>query len=164
MYLTKKEKERCVMARIQRQGKSYQANFTLKQHGNWKAAMTAAGSWVNNLARNLPPRLTSRGGMTSRNKSGVVGVHLHRQVVSKRIGRKIKKYRYRSWVARWPGCEFRGGVKGSVSQFGKDDAFVLALLSRRMETEDRSRVLDALKAAKDAGEYAQLSRSRSSVA
>jgi hypothetical protein len=160
MYLTKNKQERCVMARIQRQGKRYQANFTLKEYGGWKAARAAAESWVGKLARNLPPRRTPKGGMTSRNTSGVVGVHRHRQIVRKRIGRKIKRYQFFSWVARWPGCEFHGGVKWPVKQFGEDAAFVLAVLCRRMETVTRDEVLDKLAAVKATPEYKELLRLR----
>ncbi len=153
MYLTKNKTERCVMARIQRQGKRYQANFTLKQCGDWKTAMAAAETWVNRLVKNLPPRLTPKGGMTSRNVSGVVGVHRHRQIIVRRRGRTIKKYKFFSWVARWPGCEFHGGVKWPVKSFGQEDAFVLAVLCRRMETTDRDKVLERLAEVRGTPEY-----------
>jgi len=141
------------MARIRRQRQLYQANFTLKEYGNWKAATAAAAKWVNNLARNLPPPLTSKDCLTTRNKSGVVGVFRHREAHRKVNGRKAV---YHSWVARWPGCKSSGGVKWSVKRFGEDDGFVLAVLSRRLETESRERVLGALKEAKDTAEYAQV--------
>ena len=35
MHLTRNETEKCVMARIVRQKKLHQKNFTLKQHGTW---------------------------------------------------------------------------------------------------------------------------------
>ena len=153
MYLTKNKKERCVMARIRRQRTLYQANFSLKEYGNWKAATAAAAKWVTNLAKNLPPRLSSRDRMTSRNKSGVVGVYRHRTVHRRPGGRKLF---YRSWIARWPGCRCRGGVKWSVKQFGEDDAFVLAVLCRRLEGESRSQVMEKLADAKATGEHAQI--------
>jgi hypothetical protein len=153
MYLTTNKKERCVMARIRRQRQLHQANFTLREYGNWKAARAAAAKWVSNLARNLPPPLTSKDCLTTRNKSGVVGVYRHREVHRKPNGRKAVYY---SWVARWPGCKTRGGVKWSVRRFGEDDGFVLAVLARRMEVESRDRVLAALKEARDTEEYTQL--------
>jgi hypothetical protein len=153
MYLTMNRQERCVMARIRRQRRLYQANFTLKEYGNWKAAREAAARWVNNLVKNLPPPLTSRDRLTTRNRSGVVGVFRHREVHRKPSGRKAVYY---SWVARWPGCSARGGVKWSIRRFGEDDGFVLAVLSRRTETEVRDRVLAALKQARDTDEYRQL--------
>jgi hypothetical protein len=153
MYLTTNKKERCVMARIRRQRRLYQANFTLKEYGSWKAARAAAAKWVSNLAKNLPPPLTSKDRLTPRNNSGVVGVFRHREVHRKPNGRKAVYY---SWVARWPGCPSRGGVKWSVRRFGEDDGFVLAVLSRRMEIEGRDRVLAALKEAKDKDEFTRL--------
>jgi hypothetical protein len=41
MYLTKNIKEKCVMARVMRQKKKHQRNFTLKEHGTWKKAARA---------------------------------------------------------------------------------------------------------------------------
>ena len=42
MHLTRNETEKCVMARIVRQKKLHQKNFTLKQFGTWTKAETAA--------------------------------------------------------------------------------------------------------------------------
>jgi hypothetical protein len=153
MYLTINRQERCVMARIRRQRQLHQANFTLREYGSWAAAKVAAAKWVNNLARNLPPPLTSKDCLTSRNQSGVVGVFRHREVHRKVNGRNAVYY---SWVARWPGCKSSGGIKWSVKRFGEDDGFVLAVLSRRLESDTRERVLAALKEAKDTNEYARL--------
>ena len=153
MHLTLNKASKCVMARIRRQGKLYQANFTLREHGNWKTARAVAERWVNSLIRNLPPPMTSKDRQTSRNKSGVVGVYRHREVHRKRNGRKAVYY---SWVARWPGCPYRGGVKWPVKRFGEDDAFVLAVLCRRLETESRSRVTDWLENIRDNQEYIEL--------
>jgi hypothetical protein len=80
-------------------------------------------------------------------------VFRHREVHRKPNGRKTA---YCSWVARWPGCSSRGGVKWSVRRFGEDDGFVLAVLSRRLETEARDQVLAALERARGADEYRQL--------
>ena len=42
MHLTRNETEKCVMARIVRQKKLHQKNFTLKQFGTWTKAEAAA--------------------------------------------------------------------------------------------------------------------------
>jgi hypothetical protein len=131
------------MARIQRQGDRRQKNFTLEEYGTWKAAEAVAARWVRRQIKALPPAVSSKNRLTWRNSSGVVGVHLYRQVICKRSGRK---YRYRFWISNWPGCELSGGVKWSINAHGNDDTFVLAVLCRRMETVDRARVLKALTA------------------
>lgn len=156
MYLTKNKSERCVMARIQRQGKLYQANFTLREYGDWKAALAAGQNWVDSVVKNLPPRSTGKGSLTSRNKSGVVGVHFHKQTLTKKVGRKNKIYKFQSWIARWPGCIHRSGVKWPVKQFGKDDAFVLAVLCRRLETVDREAVKEKLTTIRETPEFAEI--------
>jgi hypothetical protein len=156
MYLTKNKTERCVMARVQRQGKRYQANFTLHEYGDWKAALAAGQNWVDSIIKNLPPPASRKGTLTPRNKSGVVGVYLHRQTLTKKVGRKNKVYKFQSWIARWPGCINSGGVKWPVKQFGKDDAFVLAVLCRQMETVDRDAIVETLNGIKDMPEYAKI--------
>ncbi len=156
MYLTKNKSERCVMARIQRQSKRYQANFTLHEYGDWKAALAAGQNWVDSMTKNLPARNTGKGGLTARNKSGVVGVYFHHQTLTKKVGSKNKIYKFQSWIARWPGCVHRGGVKWPIKGFGTDDAFVLAVLCRKMETVDRDSVIDTLNGIKDTPEYVEL--------
>ena len=150
MYLTKNKTERCVMARITRHRKLYQANFTLREYGNWQAAMAAAQKWINNLVKNLPAPLTRKDIMTGQNTSGVVGVHKHR-AIRKRRGRP--NVIYRSWVAWWPDCKIRGRVKWPVKRHGEDDAFVLAVLCRRLETPVRAKVLEELKWTRRTAEY-----------
>ena len=155
-YLTKNKTERCVMARIQRQGQRYQANFSVKVFGDWTAANTAAETWINQLIKNLPPPTPPKGVMSSRNSSGVVGVHFQRQTITKRVGRKNKTYHFTSWTSNWPKCVNRGGVKWPVKKFGDDDAFVLAVLCREMETVNRDEVRSRLAEVKGTPIYTQL--------
>jgi hypothetical protein len=157
MYLTRNKKSRCVMARIRREGRPYHANFTLKEYGNWKSATEAASKWVNSLLKNLPPRAVATNVMTSRNRSGVVGVYRHRQRHRRPGGRVVF---YHAWVARWPHCPYRGGVKWPVKRFGEDDAFVLAVLCPRLKSIDRSQLLENLAAARDTNEYREILRTR----
>jgi hypothetical protein len=127
MYLTKNKQERCVMARVVRQRKLYQANFSLKEYGDWAEATAAAEKWLRSLIKNLPPPISRKGLMTANNRSGVVGVFQHRAVRQRR-GRNVI---YRSWVAWWSKCKTAGGVRWSAKKYGEDDAFVLAVLCRR---------------------------------
>jgi hypothetical protein len=137
------------MARVVRQRKLYQANFSLKEYEDWDKAKAAAQKWLRSLLKNLPPPVSRKGLMTANNRSGVVGVYQHRES-KKRMGRKVV---YRSWVAWWSGCEIRGGVKWPVKKFGDDEAFVLAVLTRRLETHDRARILEEIKETRRTIEY-----------
>ena len=138
MYLTKNTKERCVMARVMRQKKMHQENFSLKAYGTWPKATSAAKRWLNKTLQTLPPKMASKDRMTSRNHSGVVGVNRDRGIVRKQNG---NVYEYPRWIARWPGCKYHGGLSWSVKQFEEEGAFVLAVLSRRRETINRDTIL-----------------------
>jgi hypothetical protein len=102
------------------------------------------------LRKSLPIMLTSKDRMTSRNSSGVVGVHRHRQVITKLSG---EEYEYFYWISKWPGCQLHGGVKWPTKTLGEDEAFVLAVLCRRMETTNRDRVIEALEGIRDKTEF-----------
>jgi hypothetical protein len=145
MHVTRNEREKYVMARIMRKAKLHQKNFTLKQFGTWEAAEAAARKWRDAQLEFLPPSEMNAKGrkdvMTSRNHSGVVGVHLARRLLRKKNGRE---YEYWRWIAEWPGCPFSGGVGWSIRTLGDDDAFALAVLCRRMETISRRKVLEGL--------------------
>lgn len=142
MHLTRNQQEKCVMARIMRQAQMHQRNFTLKRYGTWEAAEAAATKWRDDQLQVLPPiARNAKDRMTSRNHAGVVGVHLARRRLRKEDGRE---YEYWRWIARWPGCPHSGGVGWSLHTLGDDDAFALAVLSRRMETVNRTKVMDEL--------------------
>ncbi len=138
MHTTRNTRQKAVIARITRQGKLYQQNFPLSQHKTWEKAEKAAQKWVKDTLPTLPPSARRAGRMTSRNTSGVVGVWRASTTVRKANG---KNYRYNRWVARWPGCPLRGGVFWGAAEYGEDGAFVLACLTREMETADRDEVL-----------------------
>ena len=143
MYLTKNVAENCYMVRIMRQGIMYQKNFSKKKYGGWGKAQTAAKEWRDEQLKILPPRMmNAEGRMTSSNSSGVVGITLSAAV------HETQSYgtrEYWSWKAKWPNCEFRGGIGWSISKFGEDDAFALAVLSREMRTCDRVAIQARLK-------------------
>lgn len=128
------------MARVMRQAKLYQANFSLKQHGTWAKATRAAKQWLKKTLPTLPPKVesSSKDRMTWRNHSGKVGVHRTPGIVRKPNGNVYECPRY---VARWPGCKYRGGLSWSVKQFEEEGAFVLAVLARERETINRDKIL-----------------------
>ena len=144
------------MARVMRGAKLNQRNFTLKQFKSWDAAEEAAGRWVKELIKALPPsEMNARDRMTVRNHSGIVGVNKTRHVVRKPTG---EEYEYWRWTAHWPGCRNSGGVSWYISRFGEDDAFVLAALTRRMESVNREEVLAKLKDTHGSKEYKAILR------
>ena len=127
------------MARVMRECKLHSEYFPLKEHGSWEKAESVARKWIRDLLPTLPAKLSSKNRMTSRNKSGVVGVHRSPGIVRKKNGRV---YECPRWVARWPGCRLKGGLSWSVIQFDEDGAFVLAVLARRTESVNREALLE----------------------
>lgn len=140
MHLTRNKKNKSIVGRIMRQGKMYQKSFPLSKFKTWKAAEKAGKAWVDEILPTLPPCvMNERNRMTRRNNSGVVGVHLAYKSITKKSG---KQYGYWSWVARWPDCPKKGGIAWHVSATMSDeDAFVLAVLTRQMESVDKEEVL-----------------------
>lgn len=153
MSITKNIPMKCVMARVMRHSKKYQKNFTLKEYGSWEKAEQAAKRWVKGREKNLPPKLSSKGRMTKRNRSGVVGVRLAQNIKRKKSG---AVYEYWRWVAFWPKCPLKGGIGWSINKFGDDDAFVLAVLSRRNETIDRDFLVNELRKIYSSEEYYEI--------
>lgn len=136
--ITKNIESKCVMARVNRLGKRHQRNFTLKQYGTYEAAERAAKKWIAGKKKVLPPPSTTKDIMTHRNHSGVVGVRLAKSIRKKKNGRE---YEYWDWKAYWPNCPYNGGLSWSIIKYGEDKAFLLAVLSRKLESIDRNRIL-----------------------
>ena len=153
MHLTRNTVQRCVMARISRQNKRHQANFTLKQYGTWSAASTAAAKWVKKTLPTLPPISTTKGVMNARNSSGCVGVNL---CCRDHVRDNGKTAQYWRWVARWPGCPLSGGLSWSVTELGDNKAFVLAVLTRRAESIDRIAMLKKFERIAGSKEYKRI--------
>jgi len=154
MHLTRNTQEKCVMARVMRKRKLHQRNFTLKEFKTWPAAEEAASRWVRGKLKLLPAsESNARDRMTVRNHTGIVGVNKTKHFIRRSTGRE---YEYWRWTAHWPGCRNLGGVSWYVSKYGEDDAFVLAALTRRMESISREEIVGRLKAIKDTEEYGDI--------
>jgi hypothetical protein len=139
-----------------RKGRRHQRNFTLKQFKTWIAAEEAASRWVKAQLKVLPPsEMNARDRMTVRNHSGIVGVNKTKHLVRKSTG---LEYEYWRWTAHWPGCRNSGGVSWYISRFGDDAAFVLAALSRRLESTNREEVIAKLEGIKGTKEYRAILR------
>ena len=131
------------MARIMRNCEMHQKNFALSRFESWEAAEAEGRKWIKKQKRILPPsRMNEEGRMTSRNRSGVVGVYIAKTVRNKPSG---KKYEYWKWIARWPNCPVKGGVNFTINEgTPDDDAFALAYISREMRSADKSKIRDKL--------------------
>jgi len=137
MNTTRNTVNKAVMARITRNGKLYQCDFTLKEYITWENAEVAAQRWVRNKLKFLPPKRSMvKGANTTRNTSGFVGITRKKMVNTRSYGH----YEYWSWIARWPSCPNPGGITWTTNKVGDDEAFVLAVLSRRLESIDRDKI------------------------
>ena len=152
MGLTINQANRCVMARLMRRGKLYWKYFYFRDYPTVAAAKRAAKAWLKEVEPTLPPPASMKGKKTARNASGVVGVNYTERPVQKR-GRT---YLSRRWVARWPRCRLNGGMSWGVQHYGYKDAFVLAVLSREMESVDRQRIVDTFNRMRSTPKYAQI--------
>ena len=110
----------------------------------------AARQWEQSMAGTLPPRISQKGRMTKKNRSGVPGVRLAREVQRKPSG---NEYVYWTWKAHWPKCPYSGGVSWRTHVHGDEESFVLAVLTLRLETTDRKRVLNELLHIKGSADY-----------
>jgi hypothetical protein len=110
----------------------------LKEYGGWIEARRAARKWVDEMLPKLPPKMSSKGRLTKQNHSGEVGVHWSPGKVKKANG---NVYECPKWIAKWPGCSNKGGISWTEKQFEHEGAFVLAVLSRRLETISRDKIL-----------------------
>lgn len=120
----------------------YQKNFSKKKHGGWGKAQVAAKKWRDQQLKILPPKMmNAEGRMSPLNTSGVVGITLTCSTFKSKSGNRD----YWNWKAKWPDCDFKGGIGWSISKYGEDDAFALAVLSRELRTVDRDVVLARLK-------------------
>jgi len=128
------------MARIMREGKKYQKNFAAKKNGGWGKAKKLALEWVAEIKKELPENpSTTFGKMSSKNTSGVVGVTIRNVSVVRPSG---NKYYYWTWVAKWPGCHYNGGMRFNVgTKWSDEDAFTLAVIARQNQEDDRDAVL-----------------------
>jgi hypothetical protein len=162
LNVTRNRQERTVVLRIQRQGKMYHEAFALsKYEGSWTKAEAAARARRDELLPSMPASDHGKGRLTRRNSSGVVGVSLGLRTVIQADG---SPRTYTRWIAKWPECSKRGGMPWSVMAYGEDDAFVLAALSREMETINADEVLATLKRIKGKKKYDQLLSKRKSKA
>lgn len=129
------EEAQCVMARLSRNSKKYQKNFTLSEYGTWKKAETAAVIWLKKARKRLGKPKSNEGRITARNTSGFPGIWA--------TGGDKKSYA--CWRARWPRCEKKGGISFSVDSMGDKMAFLSAWIAKQNRTVDRGWIAKRLK-------------------
>jgi len=162
LNVTRNRQESTVVLRIQRNGEMYHESFALsKFNGSWPKAEAAARIRRDELLPEMPERDFGKGRVTRRNTSGVVGVSLGQRTVTKANGTPCT---YTRWIAKWPDCPSRGGMPWSTLTYGEDDAFVLAALSREMESTNRDEVVKKLKSIKGKAAYKKILSNRKAKA
>ncbi len=158
--VTRNKSTKCWLARIRRHKQSYSQYFfdnDPKFEGK-DGARLAALKWYAEKLAVLPAKISTKNIKTRRNHSGVVGVHLSKGIQKKPSG---AQYSYWQWVARWQGCPKRGGVLWRVNKYGEENAFVMAVLCRRMESIDSKEIHNAFLAAKASSEYQEILKLKS---
>ncbi len=132
------ENRRGYMVRIARSGNRIHQYFSDSKYGGKRKALAAAKSAYEELLEELGPAENStRDKLTSRNTTGVVGVHV--------------AY---SQDNRYPGCEYyaycaswvtedgkREKASFAWNKYGEDQALQLAILARQQQITDREQVV-----------------------
>ena len=132
--------QRSVVLRFRLGGRAKQETFALSNYDNsWEKAEQAAKlrrePFIKEVSESVKGRL---GVMTSQNNSGVVGVSLqHCNATSS--NRTV--HRYSCFEASWRVESRKVVIRWAVKKHGLKDAFVLAVISRRMGSKDREAVL-----------------------
>lgn len=141
-HLTRNERERCIMARVQRTGRRFYRCFGVRRHGSWEAAEAAARLWLRPVIASLSAAPAHEARPGARNRTGVVGVCFRPRRRTLKSGRAAA---YPAYIARWPGA--KAGVTWMfTSNGGEDGAFLRACLCRELKTADRLRVEWAVRA------------------
>lgn len=115
--------------RLTRAGTTHSKFFSDTKNGGKRKALAAAKTHRDQMLDELPPRHTTKGLKTSRNSSGVVGVHL-----------SLIDGNYPSYCASWKGDKKRQKISFSINKYGKMAAFKLAKIARKMESHKRMEV------------------------
>jgi hypothetical protein len=129
-----------VQIRFRRQGKVWEESFSISKYDkSWEKAEQAAIDRREILAKEVPDPVSPRKGrMTKVNSSGVVGVSFQHCNATSSNG---TIHRYSCFEASWLVESRKVVIRWAVKKHGLKDAFVLAVLSRRMESKDREAVL-----------------------
>jgi hypothetical protein len=124
--------------RIRRRGRKTEKYFADNAYGGKRGALQAAKAFRDDLERSSRHYLVKELARTPsrRNRSGVVGVRLHRQ----RDARGEYEYLYSYWVAQWTDGHGRRRTRSfSIHHYGDRQAFELACAARRAGVQQAGR-------------------------
>lgn len=110
--------------------------FSDKAHGSRKKALEAAIEYRNKAEKELGRPRTDRlvSSRSKRNKSGVMGVNIKKQVIKTPNGQKeVAKYYIVNW-SPWPGKTCRKFV--SIEKYGEKGALLKACAIRRAKERE----------------------------
>ncbi len=156
-HLTENVPSKCFVFRRQDffNGKSVLFSYA---HGKDRATARIKGvAYTNRMNKALgpAPRRSPEGRMSSRNRSGIVRVN------PKRTFPRGQPYYF--WVARWKGCPKHGGIPWPCLTWGDNGAYVMAALSLKMRTVERSRVIEEFEKIKGTPKYREFLRPRPKI-
>ena len=124
--------------RMQRRGKKTEKFFSDNAFGGQRKALEAAKQFRDQLEQNQRKYTVKElaKSPSRRNRSGIVGVRLHKQVDT----RGEYEYHYWYWVAQWTDGHGRRRTRSfSVHTYGDDEAFRLAREARRQGVNQANR-------------------------
>jgi len=122
------------MVRISRDGEHVNEFFSDKNNGGKRKALIAARARYQELKKKLPPPKTTKGIVTGRNRTGIVGVHLA-------VCESVYGESYSSYCASWKSKDGRRKkLSFSFKKYGERKAWELACLARELEVNDRKKV------------------------
>jgi hypothetical protein len=144
------------MVRVTRDGTTHGKYFSDTKFYGKRKALAAARAAYESLVKKLPPVKTTKNVKTSRNTTGVVGVHL---------AESVSTYGdlYEAYCASWKTEDGRRAkISFAFKKYGKAAAFRLAKIARELETSDRDLVERRYKRA--TGKIAGLKKARAARA
>ena len=122
------------LIRVTRNGVTHGKYFSDVKFKGKRKALAAAKKAYEELVDELPPVKTTKGMKTSRNQSGVVGVHLAEST-------SVYGEVYGSYCASWKATDGqRKKITFSFKKYGKAASFKLAKIAREEECADRKKV------------------------
>lgn len=116
--------------RMQRRGEKLQKYFSDSQYGGKRGALQEAKTFRDAIELQEPKYTTIERSErpSKRNRSGIVGVRLHKQKDS----RGTYEYHYWYWVAQWTDGKGKRRTKSfSIHQHGDNEAYRLACKARQ---------------------------------
>lgn len=124
------------LVRISRGAERRSRFFSDSSHGGKAKSKKLAEACYQEWVKEMSPPGSTRDKLTKRNGTGVVGVHLAKEVDS-----RYPTCQYVSYVASWLGDDGkRRNVRFLINRYGKKVALQLAALARKHQLSEREKV------------------------